>query len=365
MDSKTYTYEDLKKKYGNFSAPSCEIIIGGTSHVDKGMSISKLEVELSATFEAGGCTFEIINGYNPSKGAYEKEWLDKVLLPGKTVEVKMGYIKRETVFYGFINSLTNSFDEENGAVITVSCLDAKGAMMAGKLQKFQGEKKLTDIVKEVISTYVSAKVAKSSKVDDILDVKRQIFVNCQTDYDFLVSLARRINFEFFVSKSEICYVKPRAVAGPIIILTLGQNVISFSREINLAHQVKEVTVIGNDEIEKKNIVAKATSISKTAGKMASDSFSLIKKRVEEIYDPAVRTKEEAQALAKSVLEEYSMKFITGTGECIGIPELIPGRFIKMERFDKSIDGKYYLTRVTHSLSEDGYFTSFEVGANSI
>jgi len=365
MDKGKYTYADLKEKYGQFVAPDCEIKIGGTSHKEKKMSISSLEVELSAGYEAGGCVFKISNGYDPKKGAFETGWLDTILVPGKDISVDMGYIKKSTVFCGIISSVTNQFDEENGANIIVSCMDAKGAMMAGKQRVFGGEKKLTDIVKAILTEYKSTKAIKTVTVDTLTDLKRQIFQNSQTDYDFLVAVARKLGYEFFISKDEVLFVKPRKIKDPIIIFTWGENIISFSREIDLTEQLKEVKVIGNDEKEKKEIVGKASTITKTGKKTASDTYALVKKRVETIYDPSVRTLEEANTLAKSILEEYSMQYVSGYGKCVGIPELIPGRFVKMDRFDKSINGSYYIKKVTHLLDEDGYITKFEVGANSL
>ena len=50
---------------------------------------------------------------------------------------------------------------------------------------------------------------------------------------------------------------------------------------------------------------------------------------------------------------------------MGLPELIPGRYITLKGFDKSTADKYFISKVTHEFSEDGYYTSFEVkGAKS-
>ena len=54
-----------------------------------------------------------------------------------------------------------------------------------------------------------------------------------------------------------------------------------------------------------------------------------------------------------------MDFVSGEGECVGIPELIPGRYLKIEGSDSHTNGLYFLTKVRHSFSEAGYTTSFE------
>ena len=54
---------------------------------------------------------------------------------------------------------------------------------------------------------------------------------------------------------------------------------------------------------------------------------------------------------------------SGTVRCVGIPEMIPGRYIRLTGLDKNFfDGDYYIEEVTHNLSSGGYITSFEIGS---
>ena len=55
-----------------------------------------------------------------------------------------------------------------------------------------------------------------------------------------------------------------------------------------------------------------------------------------------------------------MGFISGEGECIGIPELIPGRYLKIDGGDELTNGTYFLTKVYHRFRTDEYTTAFEV-----
>ena len=45
---------------------------------------------------------------------------------------------------------------------------------------------------------------------------------------------------------------------------------------------------------------------------------------------------------------------------MGIPELIPGRYITLKGFDKTVSDKYFISKVTHEYNADGYYTTFEV-----
>ena len=55
-----------------------------------------------------------------------------------------------------------------------------------------------------------------------------------------------------------------------------------------------------------------------------------------------------------------MNLVSGEGVCIGIPELIPGRFITVDGMESETEGVYFLSKVTHSFTAEGYYTRFEV-----
>ena len=67
-------------------------------------------------------------------------------------------------------------------------------------------------------------------------------------------------------------------------------------------------------------------------------------------------------MAKKEAEKEKKKSKYGSGSCIGIPELVPGRYIEIKKLD--INGsslKSILTEVRHSFGRDGYTTEFELG----
>ena len=43
----------------------------------------------------------------------------------------------------------------------------------------------------------------------------------------------------------------------------------------------------------------------------------------------------------------------------GLPEIIPGRFLKIDRVDNLVNRKYYITRVTHRFDGSGFLTEIE------
>jgi len=46
--------------------------------------------------------------------------------------------------------------------------------------------------------------------------------------------------------------------------------------------------------------------------------------------------------------------------CIGLPELVPGRYIELDGMGKQVNGKYFISKVIHRFGPDGFTTQFDV-----
>jgi phage protein D len=75
---------------------------------------------------------------------------------------------------------------------------------------------------------------------------------------------------------------------------------------------------------------------------------------------AVRSQEEADARAKAILDERALDYVTGDGECIGLPEIVPDINISLGGLGKGFSKIYYVSEATHKLDSSGYRTTFKV-----
>ena len=78
------------------------------------------------------------------------------------------------------------------------------------------------------------------------------------------------------------------------------------------------------------------------------------------YSEYARTQEECELIAQNRLNSIAMGLVSGEGACIGIPELIPGRYIEIDGLDSRTNGGYFISRVKHRFDSEGYSTTFEV-----
>lgn len=365
MDKKQYKISELSKKYKDFSVPTQVIKVKGKDLSSAGIVVSGLSVELGIKQSANSCTFDILNAYDLKKRSFNKDWLDKYFVLGNIVDIELGYIETKSVYKGYISQVTADFSESQFPKLSIECMDVKGLMM----QDIKSEKKVYetygDAIKKIFNDYKS--LAKKVEVDSTPKLEHPIEQNRQSDYDFVVELSKKLNYEFFALGDTVYFREPRKITKPVISFEWGQYIMSFSREIGLHCQVSEVTVRGYDTKNHKVVEGKADKVKKAGkGKKEADGVTkLLKGAKVTIVDETITTAEEAKKRAEAELDRRSMNFVKGKGTCIGLPEIIPGRYLQLKNFDPTIDNDYYITGVKHSFGDGGFTTTFDVAVNVI
>ena len=152
LDTKSYDFHALEKKYSGFRAPAFKIMIEGKDIVTKEyMGIGELTVENSID-KASIFNFTVINGYEMQKSSFK--WVEDYLTVGKKIEIKLGYIdKFETVFEGYITNVKFQFIKGEVPTMLISGMDASFLMMKGKKSFIWSKKKHSDIVTDVGKKY--------------------------------------------------------------------------------------------------------------------------------------------------------------------------------------------------------------------
>ncbi len=359
MDQGSYNYLQLADKYDQFTAPGFEILVDGKALKLGEFHIPGVEVEISAAGTAGGCSFTVEGQYNFEKGKWENDVL-KCIKPGAKLVVKGGYQERKELFYGYIDDYSTDFTTDGTPCISVNGLDGLGFLMNMCEPIYAGEKKPKQIVQSILQKSQAAGYAKSVTVGALDGFETPIIKEEQDDWKFLCVLAERYGATLFAVDGELIFDNVITKTTPILNLTVGKSIIRFSRRVSLAHQVGKVEVMGRDVNQK---AVKGTAARVTAGgegKTAAEWVSALKDAVLREHSEYARTQKECETLAQHRLNSIAMGFVSGEGECIGIPELIPGRYIKIDGGDDQTDGTYFISKVCHHISASSYTTTFEI-----
>jgi len=358
LDTASFTYDDLAKKYKDFYAPFYLITVDGAKIADT-IAIDQLRVETSIDGTADSFSLRIADAYDITKNDFQ--YLSTFSL-GKAIDISLGYVDKFTpVFSGHITSVVVDFPEDGAPGLIIRGMDISYLMMKGTKSRSWNKKKYSDIVEEIAKTY-----GFKTNVDATTTVFESLSQSQINDYHYIQNLANLVNYDFFIVGKNLYFRKPLTAMTPVVTLEMGKTIRSLMIDMNLAEQITGVTVRAWDNKELKVIEGKSATIAKLGSnsKTGKDILASKGEFVEHMYTN-IASQEEAKSYASAILNRRAMKLISGTGECIGIPEIRAGRYLKLSGVGKVHDQPYYITGATHILDDEGYTTRFQLGGNAV
>ena len=365
------TLSDAEKKYNGFERPVAYFKINDAKLSGESLIYHDIQVTLSAGMEASDCTLEVVGQYSRFEdGELKMDAALSKLVLGAKLEVFLGYGEAdsaESVFVGYISSIETSLEGENTSMV-VTAMDCKQFMMNSfrSLRKKDIKKyseAVTDVLKNYSALYTGTEVEAS---DQVLSPIEQ---HSQSDYDFVVSLAKRLNYLFYVVAGKVYFVSYKKFTDSVLTVEPGRNLRRLRREVTLSNQVKSVTVRNHNvedadkPFESKVVTVTAVGGGKTAG---ADSSKVINQKMEKVVvDNTVRSEAEAKARAQAQMNELSMGFLTGTMEIAGVPVVIPGRMVTLAKVNDEFNRDYFITKVVHHMDTEGYETTIHFAGNKV
>lgn len=416
------TFEKLKKEYDNFTNPVVLVEVEGNplNKSKAKLYVGNVEIENTSGFEASIASFVIYGCYNRQTCAFEFKRIKKFVAIGSQVSISVGYgsVAKE-VFCGFISQVNFFFQEEENPGVRVTCMDVKGIMMANCYSRQMTAMSYSDAVNEIFSSelYSGMKergVIKKLSITDTPDKQslgggalgglgdaagvgdlsgaagvgssvggavpgvggasvpglggsagqatdKTVEMVAESDYEFVVKAAKKYNYEFFVSSGIVYFRKAKNYAQVLMEVSPATGMKNVDVEYNVTGLVGEVEVRSTDvgKAEQiKNSVKLKNKLSK--GKYAS---KLVKESSKVYIDPTADSKAEAGYRAEYLAEDVAFRFGTMEAEFIGIPDLVPGRYIKLVDMGDPVNNLFYITSVRHTMNaEQGFSTRISAKA---
>jgi len=356
-------FSDFEQKYKHFYAPSFALAVAGDDVMRRGMEIVSVTVD-NTLDAADQASFTVSNGFDVVRR--ETRWFDREIAVGKEVEIRMGYSdRRETLFIGLITSVKINFPSGGMPQLDVTALDLSHPMTKNKKSFSWDNKKDSDI-----ATALAAQYQLRAQVEDTQIQHPTIKQDNQTDFEFLKKRAEENSFEFFVFERTLFFRLPAYQASAVVDLEWGKTLMSFAPEVNIADQVEEVEVRGWDAKAKRDIVGRARmgdEVGRDQGRRSGSELvrgAARDKSVERVRRP-VYTQAEADRLAKAILTRLAEGLVTGSGECLGLPELRAGTNVQLQGLGRTFSKTYYVEKTNHSMSSSGYRTTFNIKETTI
>ena len=367
------TYEELQKKYMDFGHPRALVLLGDKAFdsVGKGMVVDDIHVELTAGYEASIASFRLYDSYDQKTGKFKFDKVSQQIVMGNTVTLQMGYLDSvETVFKGYISGVSFGYEPGSLPYIEITAMDIKGVMMGGTYAASLKASTYSAAVMEVLQR-TNPDTTDRPAVTDTPDAERArtsgggtksspitVEMVNESDYEFVVRAAKRYNYEFFVDRGKVIF-RP-AKNDTSILMKMGPR--TGLQGFHIAYSV--TGVVGEIEARAMNPgdgkVISANSKFNNTISTGSKAKKLVGKSAKVYVDSSITSSEEAQSRVASLMEKMSYRGGALEGSCVGIPDLVPGRFIEVSGMGVPVDNDFYLTAVKHDFnSETGFRTESE------
>lgn len=353
--------DKLREKYQQYAAPAAKIWIGKQPQElvqAAGVRIESIRVSLGLD-TAASADFSVTDIWDDQKKAL-KQSVKSSLVCGEMIKIELGYgSELVDVFHGFIYETGIQFSEIPSMQVTV--MDVKRLMADNEeIDTVWEEQTLSNLFSTLMEKYkvfgLSASVEENKKSGaggDAGGVKT--FIQRGSDLSLVRKLCREHDLRFLVYGKK-AKLTAKSEEKAVLALSWGKDLISFSQSCSYVN--KEIVVRGTlREAEQKNImIEKRETVLSEGAKKAE-----IPKSVKVIELTNMKSEDEAANRLADEAESVRESMDSGRGSCIGMPVLIPGRYLGINGIDGSVDGEYYLKAVNHTFGADGFTTDFTLG----
>lgn len=373
-------YENLKtSKYSNFDLPVIQVKVNDKAITDgkRSFAISNVTVDLTAGFEASQASFGIYNAYDYEDTQFEFDVIKNYVLIGSYVQILMGYNLTVTeVFRGVITRVNFVIEDGEAPYILVTAMDVKAVMMANRYHKAIKAKSYSEAVKEIFKqgVYESLKndgVILSYEIGDTPDknpssgeqgkeeTDKMIEMVGESDYEFVTRVAKKFNYEFFVLGGRVYFRAAKLDKENQITISPSANIKSINVEYDITGLTESIEVRGLDVGKAK--LLKTTKKNSNKLSQGNKAKSLITGSKFVYIDPTVASAEDAGFRAGYLLEDMMYRYGSLELEMIGLPDILPGKFIKIDGIGKAISNEFYVQTVRHTMSKDGEYITKVIG----
>jgi phage protein D len=281
---------------------------------------------------------------------------------GKNVEIYMGYEgELQPMMLGEITALSPSFPQGGAPTITLSGYD--------KSHRMRANRPTPRSFKYLNASLIASQIALENGLVPIVDPGARVHEQKEqtgSDWALLQKFADQNYFQVFVHWDKLYFRFPRPQLE-MAVLEWGKNLISFSPRLSTSGQ-RGIQVVQSYNYQLAQsivsvlpalaVVSDSDDLIERLGSAAVDQLVELGRYVSRGED--VRDHLEGAALAKAILQQLLEGLYEGSGSCIGMPELRAGDMIEIRGLGKRFSGKYRLRRVTHTIDDGGYRTTFEV-----
>jgi uncharacterized protein len=361
----------------NFFAPTFQVFVNG----------SALAADVSCNVESVSVTTKpdtldefsliVVNTYPRLRWTHTSD--ADLFREGNNVRIRIGYVDDlQDVFQGEITKISPNFPESGEPTVTI-----EGHTRMHRLHASRCTRTFNNTTDKEMVERIGSDLGFDVEAEDAGVSYDYVIQANQTDLDFVLGLAARLHFELLVDDKKLVFRKCHEAASEHYTLVWGHPqeafsppsnmfpLTSFAPTLDARQPVCDVTVRGWDVQNKTQFVGRASSSDQNgdmagtikAGAVWSSAFQNTRQYIG-VRTP-VSTQGEADEHARAIYNNRAWEMVTGRGKTIGLPPLRAGKVVKLDGLGPRFNGNYYVDESTHTLDQNGYFTTFTVKRNAI
>jgi len=282
-----------------------------------------------------------------------------LFLPGKTIEIKLGYDSTNVnVFKGIIISNSQKVND-NSSFLIIDCKDKAVKMTLDKSSKHYENQSATDIADTLLSKYgITNKDITSSTI-----THKQLVQFNSSDWDFMISKLDAVTLMCILNNGEVKIKKIEA--GPqntnLAEFGFGDNIIEFDGNIDSRLQSENVKLLSwNYTTQELEDDEEALSQNSGSGVSTDD---LGTGQTTTVRTGGKKEPTEQQALAKTKKIREVLSRMKGTVKFFGrvANPILPGDFIKLNGLGTNFNGSVFVSAIDHDYSDGDWTTTAILG----
>jgi len=273
--------------------------------------------------------------------------------PGIAISVELGYIgKLKPVFDGEVVSIEPRFARDKPPAVVVRAYERLHRLALAPKTRSYINADVKAVAQKVAQAHGLGVEAPGGSKDHILQPNI-------TDLELLRKIASRTGNKLYIDRKKLVIGPPPRMGE--LELVPGEGLKRVKVRLKSTEQVPKVIVRGWDQKAKKEVVGQATpSGEAAAGDKAAKPFARKDFVVEGVQ---LADTKDAELVAKATVAKVAERYVEATGEILGMPTVMPGAVLSLDKLGDLLDGKYRVTEARHEFDKRGYrifFTSTRV-----
>jgi len=348
------SFSELTETYKQFAVPAIAVKVSGASGSPRDITntagITSLSLDLSTGSTASACRFDMTNVYT-----HKNSKVEPYVKLGEIVRVSVGYGSvLKPLFTGYIDNISYSLND-GGQSISVSCLDARG-LMKGNCSVIQAkDKKIAEVLGEMLDKYAPLVGSKSLDLDDIAE-DAELLLD-KNDLAIITKFAESRKAIFLMQNDKATIHKNTSEVCVSFDWSAGIS----ACDVAMSFLEKKLKAKVRDAQNPDTSITLDVSV-----EQPGTQESPLQTPIEHTFKSKEKEETSANLYLEALASQQKRGTQSGTITCIGLPELEPGKMLSINSFPlESITNRteYYISAVNHSLSDSGFTTTvqFDLG----